>query len=189
MNIYEIQENTGISLRTLHRIDSIGALQCDPVDPIVGDIYTRLGKGASLTVKQLVALIEKPALLNCLAKHVETARFEIDELGDFATELAPREVVAHIHQSAYNDKFAIAQIIPWLKSVMPADQAVRYHYLAIRLVMGSSSPALREHHITMIRRALDYCRMHPDLTGWWKVEERKGQRVTWYSRPPIQYDL
>lgn len=189
MNIYEIQEETGIPLRKLNRIYNAGLMRCDPVDPILDGIYFSLSKNASLTVKQLLALIERPKLLHDLARHEEAARVEIYELGDFAAETAPREIVAHIHQAAYNDQFAIAQMIPWLKSVIPTDRAVRHHYLAIRLIMGSLSPVIRQRNLKVIRRTLDYCRMHPDFEGWWKVEQRKGQRITWYSHPPVQYDL
>lgn len=189
MNIYEIHEETGIALRKLHRLYAAGVLDCDPVDPVVSGIYTYLSRRTPLTVKQLLALIEEPKLLDDLAKHEIAAQLEIEELGNFASEAAPLEVVAHIHQAAYNDQLAISKIVPWLKSIIPADRAVRHHYVAIRLVMGSASPRMRQHHVALIRRALDYCRMHPEFNGWSKVVKRKSQPITWYEHPPARYDL
>lgn len=189
MNIFEIRERTGIALRTLQKLDEIGALDHDPVDPIVSDIYTNLGKRVPLTVAQLLALIEQPALLTSLGKHQDDAQFEIEDLGNYVAEAAPQKVYFQLGDAAYNDDQAIRKIVAWIKSIIPPHYPVRHSYIAIRLVTGSTQPEMRKHYLKIIGRALGYCRAHPEFNGWWKVEAGKGKRVTWYSQPQISYDL
>ncbi len=188
MNIYEIQERSGISLRVLRKLDDMGVLKCSTVEKIADDIHLNLRKGNPLSVAQLWALIENPVLLDSLGKLRDYALTAIEALDDYRAEAAPREVVLHILDAAWNDQCAIEKILPWLKSVIPANCAVPHHYLAIRLIMGSS-PLLRQCHISKLRRVMANCRAHPEFVGWWSVNRQNGRDATWYSRPKIEYDL
>lgn len=189
MNIFEIREQTGIALPALKKLDDIGALDCEPVYPIVEKIYANLGKGVPLTVAQLLKLIENPQWLQSLGKHQNDAQFEIDELGDCVGEAAPKEVYCHLIDAVYNDQKAIEKIVAWIKSIIPAHYAVRHSYIATRFILGSASPIVRASLHAKIRRAFRNCRKHPDFAGWWTVKQHHGRDVTWYSRPQIPYDL
>lgn len=183
MNIYEVARDFKISLSKLRKLDKAGLLRLDKSDPIVDAMRFYLGKGKPLTVPQLVALVESPALIEDLGDKAGVALAQVAMLN--APTAAPFEVAAEIDQAARGDLDAIGRIVPWLKSTLIAAESqghgvVNHHYLAVRLALGSPA-SLREYNTARIPRALLNCRRHPGMAGWWRVVPKGSVTASEYG--------
>lgn len=183
MNIYEVARDFKISLSKLRKLDKAGLLRLDKSDPIVDAMRFYLGKGKPLTVPQLVALVESPALIEDLGDKAGTALAQVAMLN--APTAAPFEVAAEIDQAARGDLDAIGRIVPWLKSTLIAAESqghgvVGHHYLAVRLALASPA-GLRDYNMARIPRALLNCRRYPGFAGWWRVGAKGSSNVTQYG--------
>lgn len=183
MNIYDVAAQFNISVGKLRKLDKAGLLRLDPESPLTGAMRFYLSKAKPLTVEQLVALIESPAIIEELGDKAGVALAQIAALGSPVTP-APLEIVAEIDQAAHGDKEAVGRMLPWLKATISAatQSRVNHHYLAVRLVLGSAH-GLRAYNGARIARAFLNCRQHPGFAGWWRVQKTKAGRVTQYGTP------
>lgn len=184
MDIYQISDKFNVSAAKLRKLDKAGLLRTNPENSIATEIRYYLGKGKQLTVKQLVALLDNPALLFDLGNRAHQAEMQLRSLGRCQDEKAPLEIVAEIDQAARGDLNVVAKILPWLKEIIPATGTVGHHYIAVRLVLGSL-PGLREYNAARISPALLNCRRHPNFSGWWNVSNGASR----YFQPCGGYDL
>lgn len=180
MNIFDAAERYKISLKKLRAMDKDGLLRLDESAKASDPIRATLVKGNALPVAQLVQLIEEPALLLDLGKYASAAKGQVDALGHPEREPAPKPAAAAVTDAAKNDPEAVALLVDWLKSVIPACP-VGHAYLATRLLLGIPA-GLRKSEAPRIGRALLNCRNHPALAGWWKVKPGVSQNSTVYQK-------
>lgn len=184
MNIYEVAAQFKISVTKLRKLDKAGLLRLGPAHPLTDSMRFYLSKGKPLTVAQLVALVEAPALIEGLGDKAGQALAQVALLG--APEPAPLETVAEIDQASRGDTEAIGRLIPWLKTtiLVAASQGqftISHHYIAVRLILGSPA-SLRDYNAARIARALLNCRRHPGFAGWWRVVPKGGSSVSEYGK-------
>lgn len=187
MDIYEIAAQTGASLSLLRRIEKLGALRLtESSEPLASELRLWLKKQNPLSVMHLVALIEKPAILDLLASYKPAAQAQIAALGKAMDEAAPMHIVGQIEAAMLREPAAVDALATWMRSVIPA-RAVTHHYLAVRLILGAK-PAFRENIAARIHLAFLNARNADCLAGWWYVEGKRGARKTFYRAPKI-HDL
>jgi len=188
MNIYEFCEEFRIPIRKARKMQEAGVLRLDLGESKHGSaIRMQLRRGQHLTVSQLLVIIENPSILRELGHYREKAERQIAELGDFRSEVAPREVAAYISDAARQDDAALVILIGWMKEFAPS-KPVTHYWFAVRLLMGIPAN-IRGYDIPRIGGALLNCRKHKNFAGWWRVENIGSRRVTFYRRPQELYDL
>jgi hypothetical protein len=136
----------------------------------------------------MLALLEDPSILFDLGRYEERAEAQLAELGDVKGEAAPREVAAHITDArSGKEPESIAVLIAWLRSVIPT-RPVSHYWVSLRLLWGLPEN-IRKFDVPRVPLALLQCRKHPDLAGWWRVEDKGGRRQSFYQRPEMPFDL
>jgi hypothetical protein len=150
------------------------------------EIFYWLARGQHLTVRHIVMLLERPALLDLLGPQERNAREQLREVGNAREEAAPPNVAACIAARNLNPK-TISLLVGWLRSVLPA-QPVSHFWVATRLAFGLPQD-VRQERSAYMRFALKQCRKHPDFAGWWGTENRFLRNALFYHRPERLYDL
>src|SRR6478609_7970909 len=140
MNIYEIAEKAGVSLRALRKLEKIGWPRPDSVDPLVEKMIYLLSKSQRLPVDALAHLVENPDALLELGRYAGEAEYQVSSLGKVKQEVAPPDVAAEIEMAAKGDDAAVEKLVSWLQTVIPKDCMVGYHFLAVRFLLGVSAP-------------------------------------------------
>lgn len=189
MNLYEFSEEFRISIHKSRKMEKAGVLLLDSGESEHGaEIRFQLSRGQSLTVAQLLAILEEPSILCELGRYRDKAESQLAALGNAREEAAPFEVAAHIMDAALRrDAEAVGVLIGWMKAVIPAEP-VNHYWIAVRMLMGLQ-PNIRKYDVPRIGRALLNCRNSPDFAGWWHVEKFRSRRVTLYQKPGMLFDL
>lgn len=188
MNIYEISEKFGVSMRALRKLEKGKVLKLDPVDPMVDKIVYLLSKSQRLPVDALAHLIENPDVLLELGRHAGEAEYQISSLGNVQRDIAPPDVSAEIEMSAKGDDSAVEKLVAWLQTVIPTDCAVGHHFLAVRLLLSVPSGA-RPYAYSRLPRALLNVRRHPGFAGWSSYTTEGRHKLSQYHRPAENFDL
>lgn len=180
MNIFEISEKHKISVKKLRAMDKDGLLRHDASTTALDEIRSTLKTGNRLSVAQLVHLVELPAGLLELGKYAEKARVQIAELDNPAGQVAPREVAAQILEAFEKQPAAVAALVEWFKTIIPA-HPVGHAYLATRLLLGVPE-ASRRFDVPRLARVMAHCREHPGFAGWWRKEKSVSRNRTVYQK-------
>lgn len=188
MNIYEIAEKSGVSLRSVRKLEKLGVLKVGAVDPMIDKIVYMLGKSQQLPVDALAALVEAPDMMQELGRYSGEAEFQVSSLGKVERDKAPGDVAAEIDSAAKGDDAAIAKIADWLKTVIPTDCAVGHHFVAVRLLLGAPL-SVRKHSYSRLARALLNVRRHPGFAGWSSYTQEGRHKLSQYHRPAENFDL
>lgn len=186
-DIHKISELTGLSVRTLRKVEKAGFLKVTKsADPITDAARGNLRKGNRLTVLQQLHLARDKDARASLAPFEYGISATLGKLGDFENEAAPWTLAAKISLAARKDKDAIAEIAVWISGLLTSwtSGAVDHAYIGVRLLAN-----VPEHHLAAVsdqlRGAMWEARKHPALAGAWRVNENG---VTEYFRP-IPLDL
>lgn len=185
-DIHKIAEITGLSVRTLKRLDKHGFLKVTKsADPIADAIRLNLKKGNRLTALQQYHLLKNPKLRDTL----DQWDYEIDEvlraLGDALDNGAPWLISSAIDLASRKDKPAIEKIALWLVGMIQSDAgfddgATHDHaYLAVRLIANVPEHQL-ETLAGKITACMWQCRNHEAMREFWRVDD-DGR--TLYFRP------
>lgn len=184
-SIFRLCNEFNISLTKAREMDKDGLLNLDQSEEPEQEIFYWLSHGSHLTVRHVVMLIEKPALLYELGSQERKAREQLDEVGSAKEEAAPPHVVACIAARALTPE-AIALLVDWMRSVLPA-HPVSHYWVAARMVFGLPEEA-RKNASGYVRFALMQCRKHAGFSGWSRpVKHMRTQTV--YQRPALTFDL
>jgi len=181
MNIHELHEKSGVSLRTLRKIEKL--LKGRPIgasDPVVDAIKSQTNRTRPLSVAQYMALIDKPELIDALGNRAERIEQELETIGDAIGQAAPREVTLRLQDAAKLNPEAVAIIAQWMQSAIPEQGCVPYAYLALRLIYGVPEN-LRRNALPLVPRAIQAAKQHEALAGHWRFAEK----ATIYFRPTI----
>lgn len=188
-NIFEISEETGISLAKLRRMDKKGFLRLDTVEnEVVTQLRHYLARNQQMSVKQLMWLIENPSAIIDLGGKAPRARAQLAALGDI--EPAPSTVTAYIGDAARKDAEAVEILSQWLREVLPA-KPVSHAWISVRLLLGTPVGGnLRASNISLIPLALMNVRRQASFAGWFEIVPAGETRTTtFYSRPKNLLDL
>lgn len=188
MNIFEIHEKSGVSLRALRKLEKLGVLRLESVDPMVERMAYMLGKSQQLPVDALAALVEDPGLLLELGRYAGEAEFQVSSLGKVDRDKAPADVAAEIEQAAKGDDAAVEKIAHWLQTIIPKDCAVGHHFVAVRLLLGVPG-TLRKYAYSRLARALLNVRRHKSFEGWSSYDTSGHHKASRYHRPSGNFDL
>ena len=181
LTIYQMNEKYNVSIRKLRRMQKDGCLRSDSSgDPIADDIRVMLSSGQHLSVKHIVALLEKPELVGELGDRQDIAQAQLRAIGK--PEPAPDDLWPEMAAAAANDPAALLKLIAWAQDVLPAGQRVRHHWLAVRLALAVPEN-LRKYEYPRLNRILHNMRRQPAFSGWFTVNRSGARSVTWYHKP------
>lgn len=190
MNPHEFADKWKLSAKKVRQMIKADDWPSETDDPRTDAIRHLIAKGQPLTAAMLCELVESPAALLKLGRYAERASEQIDALGKAQAQAAPKEVTAYIADAARANGEAVAILIDWLKSIIPAHQ-VDHSFIAVRLLLGLA-PSIRKFEIAKIPRALHQCRQHPDFAGWFAAVPHGTRNKTFYKKPKkqvAQFDL
>lgn len=187
-DINKISEITGLSVRTLRKIDKAGFLKVTKSsDPVTDAARGNLRKGNRLTVLQQLHLARDKDARAALSPFEYGISATIEKLGDFEADAAPWTLSAKITLAARKDKDAITEIAVWIYGLLTrtyrtlSSGAVDHAFIGVRLLAN-----VPDHHLAAIsdqlRGAMWEARKHPALAGAWRVNENG---VTEYFRPAL----
>jgi hypothetical protein len=174
MNIFEISDKAKISVKKLRLLDKLGVLRHDASTTELDAIRATLKTGNRLNVGQLVQLIENPGGLLELGKYASKASAQLAELDNPKGQVAPREISAQILEAFEKQPDAVAALVGWCKSIIPA-HPVGHAYIATRLLLGVPEN-VRHFDVPRLQRVMMNCRDHPEFAGWWKQEKSVSSR-------------
>lgn len=189
MDIHELAERSGISLRKLRQLDKLGVLKLEPESEILGKIRFYVGKGRSIPAVELLHLVENPDEIFDLGERAGDAQAQVDalEISDDSAA-APLDVSGSIDLASNNNAAAVDRLEQWAKATIPGRE-VPYSFLAVRILLGTS-PRLRPYNARRIARALLNVRQRESFADWFTIREIRGRRVTFYKRPEtLPFDI
>lgn len=190
MNIFEISEEFGLSVAKLRKMDKRGVLRLDSEEnKRAAALRHYLARNQSLTVAQLMCLIETPAIYLDLGKWAKRAKAQVDGLGAVEATAAPLDVTAYIDDAARGDAEAIGILMRWLQGALP-NKLVPHAWIATRLLLPLPEN-LRAANIKLIPIALLNVRKQPEFAGWWRLVQLggTGRNQTFYEKPYSALDL
>ena len=180
--LFEISTEFRISMKKLRKMHKRGLLRCeDSGDPIADNIRYFLGSGQHLSVTQLVALIEKPALMLEIGPNQDRAQAFLEAIGS-PVEPAPDDLWPELAGALTSDLGSLLRLIAWAKRAIPAGQQVSHHYLAVRLLLAVPEH-LRKYEAPRLGKIFLNMRKRGEFAGWWHVEKQGARSVTWYHQP------
>lgn len=174
MNIFELSDKSGIAVKRLRILDKLGALRHDASTTPTDEILATLKGGNRLNVGQLVYLVENRGELLELGKYTDKARAQLAEIGNTTGQGAPREIASQILEAFEREPAAVAALVAWAKTIIPA-RPVGHAFIAARLLLGVPK-ATRGYDAPRLRRVMLNCREHPEFAGWWKHEKIQGTK-------------
>ena len=194
MNIFEVAHKTGISLKSLRKLEKLkldfGALDDEPDTYLhAAKIRFMLMRKGTLTVEQLLQLIDDRDIFDELKKYRAAAQTQVDALGDFKATAAPIEVQGAIDSAAGGDVIAAREIATWLRRILPA-APVSHAWVAVRLIV----PLIPLHRETMAPRvslALMHTRRLPEFAGYWESVKDANDRnsIKYFQKRNFPLDL
>lgn len=187
MNIYQLSVKAGITVGKLRKLEKLGALKLDGETGFLDSLLFHMRGNQTLTVSQLLTLIEDPDLLDDLAaakpRYASRAREQIAAIGDASQHLAPREVTAAIVGASRGDDDESLIIVDWFKSVLPASP-VPHAWLTVRL-LAPLNEFMRGQTAPLISPALLNVRKLPEFAGYWQSEKIGTRSTIKYFQKPL----
>jgi hypothetical protein len=184
MNIYQLSMKSGLSLVKLRKLEKLGALRLDGETGLVDGLIFHMRGNKTLTVAQLLALIERPDLLDELdaarPRYASRAREQIAAVSLVDAHKAPREVTAAIVGASRGDDDESLVIAEWLKGILPPDP-VSHAWVAVRL-LAPLNAFQREQIAPLISPALLNMRKLPEFAGYWHSGKIGSRSVIQYYR-------
>lgn len=191
MDIYEIANDTGLSVRTLRKLEKKGLLRTsESENKEAAAILFAMRKGNPLTIFHLAALVENPALLLDLGGYMGAAESQVKALGDVTQEIAPAAVIDTIDLAARGERAACIKLAEWMQETVPTKGEVPHHYLAVRVLLGARAD-MRPYIGTRIPRAfLNVRSTLPEFRFWFTLRPAaKDRQATFYHAPKNAFDL
>lgn len=189
-DIYEINLNTGISIKKLKSMHRRGYLKTTNSDnPEIAKMQHTLRKGNRLSVLDLLRLIENPDLVFDLGSYTFTAREQVESLGDAKIEAAKPAIAGVVDLASRDRPAEVEALEQWMKRVIPPDREVPHHYLAVRAVLGVSIHS-RRYIAGRVARAFQNVRGKSSFSSWFTLRSTSYARnATFYHRPKLEFDL
>lgn len=168
--IYEISNETGLSLRTLRTLEKKGYLKASKsADPIGDAARDNLKKGNRLTALQQLHLLRDPGARDRLEKWSFEIDAQLDHLGDALADAAPWDIASAIELAARREQGAIDKISNWLLSFIQVseyfdkDKTRDHAFIAVRLLAN-----VPEHSLVDLSKKVQAClwqvrRAHPEI--------------------------
>lgn len=190
VDVYAINLKTGISIRTLKKMERLGFLKTTkPQNPETARMEWTLRKGNPLSVINLLRLIENPDLIFELGEYTDKAESQVAALGDAKGEAAQPSIATVIDSAARDDPEYVEALAQWMMIAIPLGRDVPHHYLAVRALLGVSVN-LRPYLAGRIARAFQNVRETPSFYGWFTFKTtRYARNATFYHRPKFEFDL
>lgn len=185
MNIYELAKRTRVPLKTLRKVDKVGALNVEKDFGPISELVFHMSTNQVFTVPMLMHMVDNPELIDDLgyvsATYQRRAQAQFAALGDLSACLAPSAVTAEIRQAAKGDDDAALVIAEWLMSVLPPDP-VSHYWVAVRLLKPLNE-FMRGQYMPSIKLALLNVRKLPEFAGYWRSEKIGTRNTIKYFRP------
>jgi hypothetical protein len=183
--IYEISQASGLSLRTLRKLEKLGALNVTKSsDPITDAARENLKKGNKLTALQQLHLLRNPAARDTLQQWDLEIDVILNRLGDVIGEAIPWTISNAIELAARREPAAIEKIsgailnLINLSDAFDKGRAQDHAFIAVRLLADVPAHSL-ESLAKRLQSCLWQCRRSA-LSDCWRLND-KGQ--TEYFRP------
>lgn len=192
MNIYDIAEATGLSLRTLRKIDAYGFLIVEKSEnPIVDDIMKNLHKGNRLTASQLLHLVKCPKDVKLLDRWKYDVRKYLDILGDPMQEKMPWSIAVSASLANNGDKDSKDKLAHWFCNFIDMNPAFEngascdYAFLVVRML--ADVPEIHLAHLAKIARTvMRNCRRGQRMVGYYHTDPKRHLR---FHRCKKDFDL
>jgi hypothetical protein len=181
VNILELSEKAGISVKKLRVLDKLGGLRHDDNITPLDEMRAAIKSGNRLNVGQLVHLVEHSEGLLELGRYADKARVQLAELDNPKGQGAPPEIAALTLDAFEKQPAAISALVGWLKTIIPA-HPVGHSYVAARLLLGVPELS-RQYDVPRLQRIMMNCREDPSFAGWWRREKQVTQNRTVYQKP------
>lgn len=182
MNIHEIARRSGATLSTLKKLERLGVLKVEAESEVAAPLRTLLGRNQSLSLAQILLLVENADTLGELGKWEDRARDQIATLGDISSTPVPAGVPTACLIAASGDVDALDHLADWVQASLPPGKGVSFHWLAIRIVMAQHVRA-REQSLKSINLAFGKLRGRPKMAGWWHSVPLGMRNTIIYQRP------
>lgn len=187
MDINALSETSGVSVRTLRKLDKLGVLKVSAdKNPILTSAKANLKKGNALTALQQWYLLRHPKEADALEKYSYQIDDMLQDLGPVTDEAAPWQTVgSRIELAAQRDVKAIEDVTTWIAELIDTAPAFNrgktcFHaYIAVRM-LDNIPVASRDYLAGKINACMWQCRQHERLAGYWKLDEKNR---TVYFRP------
>ena len=182
MDIHQISETSGVSIRKLRKLDKMGVLKLDKENEDLSKIRFYISKGQSIPALQLLYLVENPDDIFELGNAAGEAQSQVDALAIGEDSAAPVDVCSVIDLAAARDRpDEVERLCDWLLGILPADP-VPYSFIAVRVLLGASL-STRALIAARLPKALLNVRALPRFAAGSKVIKIKGRNATLYQKP------
>lgn len=193
MNIYQIAEQTGVSLRILKKLEKLGYLNVSETEnPTVEKIRQNLRRRNPLSAEQQLYLLKNPSAMEFLEDWDYVIEDYLNLLGNVIEERMPWRTAASIVSSGDNDKEATGRVAAWICDFIDQNSAFakgatcEHTYLAVRMLADIPDNLLHM-SVTTIRQAMKNCRRTKIMKGYWHTDPVKKRTI--YHRPTMMFDL
>lgn len=193
MDIYDISNKSGVSIRTLKKLEKFGVLNVQKSqNPTIQRIKGNLKRGNPLTAEQQFHLVKNPKDLKLLLNWEFQIQAELDELGNVMQEKMPWEISVNAAFAGKRDMGAADLLAKWFCDFIdrnPAfsDGANRNHtYMAVRMLADIPDKYLH-HTLPLIAQVMWNCRRTKRMVGYWHIDPKT--RRTLYHRKANRFDL
>lgn len=193
MDIYDLADKSGVSLRTLKKLEKLGALNLPkPKKPIIQKIKHNLKRGNPLTAEHLLHLVKNPEDVKLFRAWEYIIQDYLEELGDAMQEKMPWHISAESSFAGNRDMEAAEKLAKWFcrfidSSPAFADGASCNHaYLAVRMLADIPDNLLYQ-SLPVAARAMLNCRKTKTMAGYWHTDPKT--RRTRYHRKALTFDL
>lgn len=183
--IYELAKASGLSLRTLRKLEKLGALNASKSsDPITDAARENLKKGNKLTALQQLHLLRNPSARDTLQQWDLEIDAILKRLGDAIGEAIPWNISNAIELAARREPAAIEKISEAILNLIQFSDAFDkgrtqdHAFIAVRLLADVPAHSL-ESLAKRVQACLWQCRRSA-LVDAWRLNDR-GQ--TEYFRP------
>ena len=189
-DIYHIHNQTGVSIRTLKKLEKTGFLKASICEnPVLSKIDSTLRKGNRISAIDLAYLVENPGLIFDLGRNFSKADEQLRELGDPLADVPNATIASTIDFAASGRPESVEKLLSWIKGVIPSDRVVPYTYVAVRAFL-SDGPHIRKFMAGRLPKAILNVREHPDFAAWYTLRPTKyGRNATFYHVPKMRFDL
>ena len=188
MDIYQISETYGISMRKLRLLEKAKLLRLDAENGSLAKIRYYVAKRRTIPALHMVYLVENPESVFDLGNRAGEAQRQIDALELEADSAAPLAIAMTIDLAATRDNpGAVQGLADWLLSILPSEP-VSYSYIAVRLLLGAK-PGARALIASRLPKALLNVRALECFEGCSYVEKVSGRNATFYVNQKLGFDL
>lgn len=193
MDVYELSDKSGVSIRTLRKIEKFGVLNLQKSkNPVIDKIKKNLKHGNRLTAEQQFHLVKNPKDAKLLLRWEDEVQDCLNGLGDVMREKMPWEISANAAFAASKDMAAADRLAKWFCNFIdrnPAFADGRSHdhaYMVVRMLADIPDNLL---HLTapVVAQAMWNTRRTKRMAGYWHIDPKT--RRTRYHRPTGSFDL